>query len=122
EAGALQRLGERDRLRRRRGPVAHLARSPRALRPVRPDELLQRRALVAESERSARVRDRGFDLAAVPDDALVAQQALDVTIAEPRNALGIEAGERRAKVLALAQDRQPGQSGLKAFEAQPFVQ
>ena len=58
----------------------------------------------------------------MPDDACVLQQPLDVALAEARDALGIEAGERRAEVLALAEDRQPGQPGLEAFEAEPFEQ
>src|SRR6185437_12523970 len=52
----------------------------------------------------------------------VGKQSLDVALAEARDAVGIEAGERRAEALALAQDRQPGQAGLKAFEAEPFVE
>ena len=38
------------------------------------------------------------------------------------DALGVEAGERRAEVLALAQDRQPREPGLEALEAEPLEQ
>jgi len=65
---------------------------------------------------------RRFDLAAVPDDAGVQEQSFDISFAEARNALRIEAGERRPEVLALAQDRQPGEAGLKAFEAEALEQ
>ena len=46
----------------------------------------------------------------------------DVPLAEPRDAFRVEVRERRAEVLALAEDRQPGQPGLEALEAQPLEQ
>jgi hypothetical protein len=89
---------------------------------VRPDELVQRRSVLPESERTAGVRDRGLDLAAMADDSRVAEQALHVALAEAGDALGVEVRERRSEVVALAQDRQPGQAGLEALEAEPFEQ
>ena len=46
---------------------------------VRPEQLVQRRR-VAQRDGRARVRDRRLDLAAVPHDARVGQQALDVAL------------------------------------------
>ena len=51
------------------------------------------------------------------DDALVLQQPRHVALAEGRDALDLEAVKRLAKVLALAEDGDPGQTGLEAFEA-----
>src|SRR5882724_2728230 len=87
-----------------------------------PDELHERRARFAERERAARIGDRCLDLAAVPDDAGVQEQSLDVTLAEAGNVLRVEAGERSPEILALAQNRQPGEAGLKAFEAEALEQ
>ena len=77
---------------------------------------------LAQGKRSASIGDRRLDLATVPDDSRVAEQALDVTFTERCDRVGIEAGERRAEVLALAEDRQPGQSRLEALETQSFQQ
>ena len=41
-----------------------------------------------------------------------------LALAEARDALGVEAGERFAVALALVEDRRPGQSGLCTFEDQ----
>src|SRR4051812_18438579 len=70
--------------------------------------------------RGAAVGDRGLDLAAMAHDRRVAEQALDVGVPELRQTRRIEVGERRAERVALAQDRQPGQPGLEALEADAF--
>jgi hypothetical protein len=57
----------------------------------------------------------------VPDDRGVAEQPLDVPLAEPRNAIRVEPLERRAERLALAQNRDPGEAGLEALEAEALV-
>jgi hypothetical protein len=57
----------------------------------------------------------------VPHDRCVPEQPLDVSLAEAGDALGIEALERRSERLALAQDRQPGEPRLEAFETEPLV-
>src|SRR5439155_3627192 len=62
------------------------------------------------------------DLAAMADDSGVAEQPLDVTLAEAGDDLRIEAGESGAEVLPLAEDRQPREPGLEPFEAEPFVE
>jgi hypothetical protein len=83
---------------------------------------VQRHFGLAQRECPARVRDRRFDLAAMTDDPGVLQEPIDVALAEPPHALRIEIGERNAKRLALAQDRQPRESRLKAFETEPLEQ
>jgi hypothetical protein len=82
---------------------------------------VQRRSRLAQRERRARVGDRSLDLAAVADDARIGEQPLDVAFVEARDARWVEAGERAPEVAALAQDRQPRQAGLEAFEAEPLV-
>ena len=52
----------------------------------------------------------------MPDDAGVLHQARDITCREAGDALGVEALERLAEVLAFAQDRQPAQPRLETFE------
>jgi hypothetical protein len=44
----------------------------------------------------------------VADDRGVAEQPLDVPLAEPRDLGEVEAGERAPEAFPLAQDRQPG--------------
>jgi hypothetical protein len=56
------------------------------------------------------------------DDARVAEQPLDVTVAEACDRIGIEVRERVPEVLALAQDRQPRETGLEPLEAEPLVE
>jgi hypothetical protein len=56
------------------------------------------------------------------DDRGIGEQALDVAFVERGDTIGVEALERRAKALALAQDRQPAEAGLEALEAQPLVE
>jgi len=116
-----QVLRERDRLRRRGLPVGLGARPPVLGRPVSPEELVQRCRVTQRHGRGG-VGDRRFDLAPVADNRGVAEQALDVALAEAGDAIGVEALERRAEALTLAQDRQPRQPRLEAFEAEPFVE
>ena len=53
----------------------------------------------------------------MPDDAGVLQQALHVARAKARHHRGLEILEGAAEVVALAEDRDPAQARLKAFEA-----
>jgi hypothetical protein len=53
----------------------------------------------------------------VANDAFVPQQPGDVARGEFRHAIDLEVRERAAEVLALPEDRQPAQAGLKTFEA-----
>src|SRR5689334_1155146 len=67
--------------------------------------------------RPMRIVDRRFDLSAVADDAGIGDQTLDVLLSEPCDLVEVEAGKSLAEILALAEDRQPGQARLEAFEA-----
>jgi hypothetical protein len=58
----------------------------------------------------------------VAHDPGVGEQPLDVLVVELRHPLGVEPGEAGPEGLALPQDRQPGEPGLEAFEAQLLVQ
>ena len=77
---------------------------------------------LAQRDRGLRVRDRRLDLAAMADDRGVRQQPLDVALAERGDTIGLEARECGPEALALAQDRQPGEAGLEALEAEPLVE
>src|SRR5690606_17547776 len=71
---------------------------------------------------AASIVDHGFDLAAVADDALVGEEALDVACGEPRDAVEIEVVEGGAEVLALGEDRAPAEARLKSLEAELLEQ
>jgi len=51
------------------------------------------------------------------DDAGISKQAFDIRVGEGGNLVQVEARESLAEILPLAQYGQPGQAGLKAFEA-----
>ena len=51
------------------------------------------------------------------DDARIAEQAVNVLVAEARDLAEVEAGEGLPEILALPQNRQPRQAGLEALEA-----
>jgi hypothetical protein len=88
---------------------------------MRPDELLQRLACLAQRDSGAGVRNRRLDLAPVADNPRVTEEPLDVGLTEGRDSIDLEACERRPESLALAQDRQSGEPGLEALEAEPLV-
>src|SRR5262249_23716760 len=52
----------------------------------------------------------------------VREQPLDAAPVEPRDGLRVEFRERLPVVLALAQDRDPGEAGLRALEQEEFEQ
>ncbi len=58
----------------------------------------------------------------MPDDAGVLEQALHIARAKTRHYRGLEILEGAAEVVALAEDRDPAQARLKAFEADLFEQ
>ena len=122
EARLAQLLRERLRAGRLREPVVRASAAPGP--STRYDQTSSGSGAlgIAQRDRRARVGDRGLDLAAVPDDPGVGEQPLDVRLAELGDALGVEARERRAEVLALAQDRQPREPGLEALQAEALVQ
>src|SRR5438874_11380545 len=74
------------------------------------------RVQAAELQRCPGIPDRRRDLRAVADDRRVCEKPLDVALVESGHALRIEAGERAAIALALAEDRRPGEPGLCALE------
>jgi hypothetical protein len=67
---------------------------------------------------AAGVVDRGEDLRPIAHDARIGHEALDVTVIEVGDGRRVEPGERTPEVRALAEDREPAQSGLEALEAQ----
>ncbi len=82
-----------------------------------PDVVRQRAEFSAQLQQAPGVADGRFDLAPVPHDARIGQQALDVRRAEIRHLLGIELREAGTEGLALVQDGDPAQAGLEAFQA-----
>jgi hypothetical protein len=54
----------------------------------------------------------------VTDNPRIGKQAFDLRRAEGAKRLDVEAGEGTAEVLALSQDREPGQTRLEALEAE----
>ncbi len=91
-------------------------------RRIATDELGERLPLLMHRGGGLGVVDRRLDLAAVADDAGVLQEPVDVALAEARDRLDVEVREGGPEVLALAQDREPGQPGLKALEHHALVQ
>ena len=73
-------------------------------------------ALVREVENDAGQRHRRLDLGPVADDAGVLHQRVLFLVAPAHDLLGVEAVERLAEGRALAQDGDPGESGLEAVE------
>jgi hypothetical protein len=58
----------------------------------------------------------------VAHDRRIREQSVDVVLVERGDPVGVEALERGAKPFALAEDRQPREAGLEAFQAEPLVQ
>jgi len=104
-----RRLGGLRRDLRDAAPAVHL----RLAVDERPEQLRERSV---ERKRRARIADDSLDLAAVADDACIAEQPLDIGLAEPRDPLGTPVREGASIALALAQDRRPRQACLGAFE------
>ena len=120
EARPLQSLREGGRLRGRGEPVG--GRDGYRVHRGRPspEELVQR-DVVAQGDRRSGVRDRGLDLAAMTDDARIAEQTADIALAETGDDVGVEARETCTERLALPQDRQPRETGLEPLEAEALV-
>jgi len=95
---------------------------PRRAVYVAPQKGIERTVRLLDIEHAARVADRGVDLEPVAHNAGVGQQTRRVGLAVPGDTRDVEAVERRAVVLAFAQDRQPTQSGLCALEDQELEQ
>ena len=112
-----RRRFRRGRHRRQRRPV-ELLRSRFRIGLVAP-EIGGERALARRSARSARLALLMVDSILPRWRTMPASLSSRVTSRAPNLAtlLDVEAGEGAAEVLALPQDRQPRQAGLKAFEA-----
>ena len=89
---------------------------------MRPDDLLERRTRAVHRAHRDRVGDGRGDLAAVPDDAGVGEQPLDVALGVAGDHLRVEAVEGLAERHPLAQDGDPREAGLEALEAQQLEQ
>lgn len=64
--------------------------------------------------------DRGFDFGAGADDARILKEARDIGFLEAGDFGWIEVLEGLAERIALAQNDDPGEAGLKAFEHEGF--
>src|SRR5438093_7956393 len=82
----------------------------------RPDVPVERPVLLLHDKARFRVIDRRADLHAIPHDALVAHEPRDVPCRVAGDLFRIEAIECLPVGGALAQDRLPRKSGLRAFE------
>ena len=78
--------------------------------------------LLLDGEHGVGVRDGGLDLRAVADDPRIGEQALDVRSRKAGDCLRVEARERAAISLPLAQDRHPREPRLRSFERQVLEQ
>ncbi len=96
--------------------------SPPVLDRPASDEGPHQGAEVADVEEGPGVADECVDLRAVADDARVRQERRAVGIAIGGHALRVESVERVAVPVAPAQDRDPGEAGLGALQAQQFEQ
>src|SRR5262249_23736850 len=120
----LQLLRQGDRLRAGAQRAEGVAVEP--LRPAlrigleAPEEGGERTCLGDQLDGAGGIVDGRFDLAAMADDAGIAEEPLDVPFAEARHLPGFEPGEGSAKILPFAEDRQPGKAGLESLEADLF--
>src|SRR5579875_4107377 len=115
--GPAQFGGERRGGRRLSRDVRHGPRRRRLFAGVLPHQVAQ---AAGQFERGPRVGDGRVDLRPVPDDAGVGEESPDVVRAERGDRGDVESGEGGAEVLALAEDRQPGQPGLERLQAEPL--
>ena len=77
---------------------------------------------VVDGQHRAGVADGGVDLGPIADDPRIGQQSFAIRIGVRGDAFGIEAVERVAVALSLAEDGDPGQPCLGALEAQQLEQ
>src|SRR6185503_14196519 len=90
------------------------------LRRETPDVPGKAAELAFHFQHAPRVLDGGVDLAGMAHDACVRQQTPALARAVRGDLPEVEAVERAAVVVALGEDRVPGQSGLRALERQTF--
>ena len=94
----------------------------RAPTHVRPQECIEAATFLDRGECGAGVVAHRGDLETVADQSGVAQQQFDAAIGQARATRDIETGECAAIVLALVEYGTPGQSRLRAFEAEELEQ
>ena len=87
-----------------------------------PQELREARTLFHDLEPRARRAHGAFDLQAIAHDAGILHQRLDLLRRVARDLLRRETVEGLAEIVALAQDRDPGQPGLETVEDELFEQ
>src|SRR5712692_11020672 len=120
EAANFQVLADRVRYRRTGRHLLHA--SPEILQrtPVHeaPQIGVERAEFPPDFEKGAGVSHRRFDLEAVAHDAGIGHQSLHVARPETRDLCRVEPDEGPAVVVALVEDRRPGEARLRAFEDQ----
>src|SRR3984957_7501185 len=87
-----------------------------------PQEFRKARALFHDLEIGFRAVDRAFDLGAIANDADIVHQRVNFLGVVMCDLFGLEIVEGAAEIVALAQDRDPGQPGLETVEYQLFIQ
>src|SRR5579884_2120247 len=124
KAAPAQVFAQRIRNGRARGDVARRspARNDRASVDETPNVPIEAAELFAHRKQGARVGYRGEHLRAIAYDSGIAKDSLAAPFRETRDGSGFEAREQRAVPLALAKDRVPTQTGLRAFENEEFEQ
>jgi hypothetical protein len=83
-----------------------------------PDVGGERAELALQRRHRPRVAEGRLDLPAVPDDAGVAEQPGHVARSHARHGVDLEIPEGAPEVRPLAEDREPGEAGLEALEAE----
>jgi hypothetical protein len=98
--------------------VVGLAFRPLVRRRLETPEIGGERTLLPDQvDGAAGVVDGGRDLAAMADDAGIAQHALDIGLAERSHLFDVEARKGAAEILALPEDGDPREAGLEALQA-----
>ncbi len=92
------------------------------MRFVAPEIGGKRTEFLLQFEGAVGIVDCRHDLAAMTHNAGILHQTLNVFVSKCRHFLDVKPGEGSAKILALAQDCQPGQAGLEPLKAQFFKQ
>src|SRR5258708_910609 len=87
-----------------------------------PEQFRKARAFFRDLEVGLCAGDRTLDLGAIANDAGIVHQRMNFFRVVARDLLRLKVVESFAKIFALAQDRDPGQPGLKAVEDEFFVQ
>jgi hypothetical protein len=89
---------------------------------VAPEEGVEGTVLVDDVEGAAGVADGGFNFEPVAHDARIAQEPLNVAGGKAGDFFHVPTGEGGAVVFALAQDGQPTEPGLRAFQNEELEQ